>query len=94
MDYQGCNIKVLQHPQGVSIWEPRSVCCSKQGEIFVVNYGYPKALYRYTADGDECLGCVIKGLDDPRGIAITDDGQQLFVVEQNQPVLVKIFQRC
>ena len=59
---------------------------------FVVNEGDPKAVYQYTADGDQCLGCVIRGLDDPSGIAISKDGQKLFVAESITKE-VKIFQR-
>ncbi|XP_072042741.1 E3 ubiquitin-protein ligase TRIM45-like [Amphiura filiformis] len=92
MDYSGNNVKEVQPPQGVTNWKPVFVCCSRQGEIFVVNRGIPKAVYRYTADGEQCLGCVITGLDFPQGIAISEDGQQLFVVESSQCV-VKIFQR-
>ena len=95
MDYSGSNVRVVQPPPGVIEWVPFAICCSKQGEIFVVNYGnysYPRTVYRYTADGDECLGCVITGLDNPTGIAITEDGQQLYVAEISQQV-VKIFQR-
>ena len=92
MDYSGNNVRVVQPPPGVSKWEPYAICCSRQGEIFVVNHGDPQAVYRYTADGDECLGCVITGFDDPSGIAITEDGQQLYVAEFSQQV-VKIFQR-
>ena len=92
MDYTGNTVKVVQPHPGVKSWVPQSVCCSKQGEIFVVNYGVPKAVYRYTEDGDKCLGCVVKGLGDPAGIAVTEDGQNLFVVEQWES-MVKIFQR-
>ncbi|XP_072042350.1 tripartite motif-containing protein 2-like [Amphiura filiformis] len=92
MDYSGNNIRVLQPPQEVAAWIPESICCSKQGELFVVNNGKPIAVYQYTADGQQCLGCVIAGLDDPMGIAISEDGQQLFLVEHDQHA-VKIFQR-
>ena len=50
-----------------------------------------KSVYRYTADGD-CLGRIISGLDCPMGMAITKDGNQLYVVEHEQSS-VKIFQR-
>ncbi|XP_072041560.1 uncharacterized protein [Amphiura filiformis] len=92
MDYSGNNVRVVQPPQEVTEWNPWAVCCSQQGEIFVVNYGNPKAVYRYTADGDQCLGSVITGLDDPTGIAISEDGQQLFVAEYGQCAM-KLFQR-
>ncbi|XP_072042775.1 E3 ubiquitin-protein ligase TRIM56-like [Amphiura filiformis] len=73
MDYCGNNVRVLQPPLQVTEWMPYGVCCSKQGEIFVVNLGSPKAVYRYTADGEQCLGCVITGLHYPMGIAISDE---------------------
>ena len=92
MDYSGNIVKVVRPPQAVSYWKPGSICCSKKGEIFVVNQVDPKAVYRYTADGNECAGCVIAGLDGPRGIAITKDEQQLFVVERSQH-LITTFQR-
>ncbi|XP_072042351.1 E3 ubiquitin-protein ligase TRIM45-like [Amphiura filiformis] len=93
MDNSGNNVRVVQPPQQeIAYWKPYSVCCSKQGEIFVVNRGKPRAVYRYTADGKQCLGCVITGLDCPEGIAISEDGQQLFVVEHSQKA-VKILQR-
>ncbi|XP_072041524.1 E3 ubiquitin-protein ligase TRIM56-like [Amphiura filiformis] len=91
MDYSGNNVREVQPPQGVTNWSPDSVCCSKQGEIFVVNGGNPAGVYRYTADGDQCLGCVITGLYYPAGIAISEDGQQIFVAEFES--VVKIFQR-
>ncbi|XP_072041636.1 E3 ubiquitin-protein ligase TRIM71-like [Amphiura filiformis] len=92
MDYSGNNVRVVQPPQEVTECIQYTVGCSKQGEIFVVNRGNPTAIYRYTADGEQCLGCVIRGLDHPTGIAISKDGQQLFVAEYMQHV-VKIFQR-
>ena len=49
MDYAGSNVKVVQPPPGVNRWEPSSVCCSKRSEIFALNLGEPKAVYRYTA---------------------------------------------
>ena len=58
--------------------------------IFVVNQGNPKAVYRYTDDGD-CPGYIITGLNDPPGIAISRHGQQLFVTERFQHA-VKIYQ--
>ncbi len=92
MSYSGTICRMMKSPQGVIKWDPSTVCCSKENEIFVVNDGDPKAVYRYTVDDNECLGCVITGLNNPGGIAISEDGQQLFVTEREQSV-VKIFQR-
>ena len=92
MDFSGNHVREVKPPSGVSKWEPFAICCSKQGEIFVVNRGYQTAVYRYTADGNKCLGCVTTGLDSPWGIAITENGQQLYATESNQQI-VKIFKR-
>ncbi|XP_072041229.1 tripartite motif-containing protein 2-like [Amphiura filiformis] len=93
MDYSGNNVRVVQPPQEVTEWSPYSVCCSKQGEIFVVNGGKPKGIYRYTANGEQCLGCIITGLtNNPAGLAISDDGQHLLQVDWVDCV-VTIYQR-
>ena len=92
IDISGNIIRVLQPPQGVNVWKPRSLCCSEQGEIFVRNEVQPQAIYRYTADGVQCLGCVVTGLDSPVGLGVTDDGQQLLVAEHKQHV-IKRYQR-
>ena len=91
MDYHGNNIRIAKPPQEASRWVPTNICCSQQGEIFVLNWG-DKSVYRYTADGDRCLGRIISGLDDPRGIDITEDGRKLYIVEY-QKAVVKIFHR-
>ncbi len=94
LDYSGKKIQTLQPPPNVTSWRPFSVCCSKQGEIFVVTRGDPKAVFRYTADGSSCLGCIISDsyLEDPISIAVTEDGQKIFLTEPDQN-LVKVFQR-
>ena len=91
MDYNGNNKRNIT-PPNIKKWKPTGVCCSKQGEIYVANSGTPCGIYKFTVDGRQCLGSVITGLDNPQGIAITDDGQQLLVTEFAQN-LVKIFQR-
>ena len=91
MNDSGENVRVLQPPKDAKDWQPTGVCCSNLGEVFVVNHGNPKAVYRYRDDGEKCLGCIITGLNDPFGIAVKKDGQQLFVTECYQNV-VKIYQ--
>ncbi|XP_072042343.1 E3 ubiquitin-protein ligase TRIM45-like [Amphiura filiformis] len=92
MDLSGGNKRKVPPPEGIQNWNPVGVCCSKQGEIFVVNTAPPKSIHRYNADGDKYLGCVVTGLDYPRGIAISEDGQHLFVAEVHQQI-VEIFRR-
>ena len=92
LDYSGGKVRVIQPPAEVEEWEPGFVCCG-QGEIFVSNQGQgkPNGVYRYTSEGDY-LGCVTTKVSNPKGIALSRDGMELFVVarKDNQ---VKIFKR-
>ena len=90
-DYDGNDSRDLK-PQNIIEWNPAGVCCSEQGELFVVNNGNPCDVFKLSADGKEFLRCALSGLDDPQGIAITADGQQLLLTEKSQS-LVKIYQR-
>ncbi|XP_072046041.1 E3 ubiquitin-protein ligase TRIM45-like [Amphiura filiformis] len=92
INYSGQSIKAIAPPPTVKKWAPGYVCCGK-GEIFVVNEssGKPLGVFRYTADGDY-LGCVTTDVTDPRGIALSQDGMELFVVERKDNQ-VKVFHR-
>ena len=92
MDYSGRNVRVIQPPPAVTEWSPGFVCC-QQGEIFVVNEGAgdPTGVYRYTSAG-EYLGCVTTEVINPEGIALSEDGTELFVAEYKDN-MVKIFKR-
>ena len=89
LDYSGNSIQTLDTPPEVKTWKPEYVCCSKTDDVFVVNQGDPKAIYRYAA-GRVYMGCVTTELSEPQGIAISHDDQELFVTERGG---VKIFQR-
>ncbi len=89
--YTGSNWRTIQSPPGVASWIPGPVCCSKQGEIYVINYGETFAVYKYLIDGDLYLGCAIKDLHNPTGIAISDDGKKLYITE-GYLNLVKVFE--
>ena len=81
MDYSGSNVRVLQPPSNVKEWSPGYVCY-RQGEIFVSNYGDSPAVmavFRYTSKG-QCLGCVTIEVTHPQGLALSQDGMELFVV--------------
>ncbi|XP_072044839.1 uncharacterized protein [Amphiura filiformis] len=92
MDYSGSNVRVLQPPPEVKKWLPGNVCC-RQGEIFVTNpaSGDPTGIFRYTSQG-HYLGCVTTEVNGPAGIALSQDGMELFVLEVDD-CQVKIFQR-
>ena len=92
MDYSGGNVRVIQPPAEVQVWTPRFMC-SRQGEIFVSNTGTgkPNGVYRYTSEGDY-LGCVTTEVNNPRGIALSKDGTELFVADYHEDQ-VKIFHR-
>ena len=91
IDYSGKSIHTFPPPPVVNTWDPECICCSKKYEVFVVNQGDPKAIYRYTAGG-EYIGCVTTEITDARGIAISHDDMELFVTEFSDS-LVKIFKR-
>ncbi|XP_072016514.1 E3 ubiquitin-protein ligase TRIM45-like [Amphiura filiformis] len=91
MDYSGSNVKVVQPPPEVKKWNTFYVCC-RQGEIFVVNpAGDPAGIFRYTSKG-HYLGCITTEVKNPRGIALSQDGMELFVVERDD-CKVNIFHR-
>ena len=91
IDYSGKSIHTFHPPPVVNTWAPKCICCSKKYEVFVVNQGDPKAIYRYTAGG-EYIGCVTSEIRDARSIAISHDDTELFVTEYSTR-LVKIFKR-
>ena len=106
MDYSGSNIRTIQPPPEVKEWIPSYVCC-REGEIFVVNgcktagifvfsdhNGDPEGIFRYTAKG-QYLGCVTTEVKCPVRIALSKDGMELFVVDDDgRGGKVKIFQRA
>ena len=89
--YSRKTIKVLEPPSDWDVWEPVSICTSKQGDIFVLNTGNPKSVNRYSADGDY-LDCIILRLHDPRSITMSPDGQELLVADYTDDSIV-IYQR-
>lgn len=90
-NYSGKCLLTFDPPPEVKSWVPRYVCCSKKDEVFVSNLGDPKAIYRYAAGG-VYIGCVTIDVNDPWGIALSHDDQELYVVEFSNEV-VTIFKR-
>ncbi|XP_072015082.1 E3 ubiquitin-protein ligase TRIM45-like [Amphiura filiformis] len=88
-NYSDKCLQTLSTPPEVKRWQPRYVCCSKRDEVFVVNRGDPKAIYKY-AGGRVYMGCVTTEVNDPRGIALSHDDQELYVTEYRDK-LVNIF---
>ncbi|XP_072024137.1 uncharacterized protein [Amphiura filiformis] len=91
--FVGHNARIIESPPGIQSWKPFYVCCSKQGELFVGNQGNPKAVYRYVCTGGEYkyLDCIATMENNPWGIALSADEQELFVVDWVSG-LVKVFQ--
>ena len=90
-EYSGKCIQTLDPPPEINTWKPYGVCCSKTDEVFVVNRGDPKAIYKY-AVGRVYMGCVTTEVNDPWGIALSHDDQEMYVSERSDK-MVKIFQR-
>ncbi|XP_072049988.1 uncharacterized protein [Amphiura filiformis] len=92
MDQSGHNASIIQPPPGIQSWRPVYVCCSKQGELFVSNWGKPEDVYRYVCTGGEYkyLDCITRMENSPWGIALSADEQELFVVDCDSDT-VKIF---
>ncbi|XP_072049926.1 uncharacterized protein [Amphiura filiformis] len=92
MDQSGQNASIILPPPGIQSWIPEYVFCSKQGELFVGNWGNPKAVYRYISiDGEYRNVPCIRMEKQPWGIALSADGKQLFVVDWRSN-LVRVFQ--
>ena len=90
-DYSSKCLHTLIPPPDVTEWVPWYVCCSTTDEVFVVNKGTPKAIYKYTA-GRVYMGCVTTEVNNPWGITLSHDDQTLYVTEESQK-MVKMFQR-
>ncbi|XP_072046659.1 uncharacterized protein [Amphiura filiformis] len=90
-NYSGKYLLTFDPSPEVNTWYPTYLCCSKNNEVFVSNWGDPKAIYRYAASG-VYMGCVTTDVSDPRGIALSHDDQELYVAEWSDKV-VKIFKR-
>ena len=81
---QSChNARLIQPPTGIKTWEPWYVCCSKQGELFVGNWGNPKGVFRYLLTDRELkyIDCVATMDWYPFGLALSTDADEVFVVD-------------
>ena len=93
VDYFGGHARVIQPSPDVEKWDPYFLCCSQQDELFVVCQEYPAAIYRCSTSG-EFLGCVTTDVKDPMGIALSKDGEELYVAEHiPNDTSIKIFRR-
>ena len=88
-DFSGMNARVIHLPPKVTTWCPGYVLCS-EGEIFVSNEK-DGSVHRYTCDGTY-LDCVTRNVVVPRGMAMSNDGNQLFVLDGQKNVMM-IFHR-
>ncbi|XP_072043508.1 uncharacterized protein [Amphiura filiformis] len=78
LDYTGKCLHTIEPPPEVTEWKPTHVCCSTKDDVFVMNQGDPKAIYKYAA-GRVYMGCVTTDVRNPWGIAISHDDQKLFI---------------
>ena len=93
VDYSGVVLNRITSPTADMKWQPRGVCCSDNGEIFVVNSAIGHCgVYHLSSSGKyRPTGHVITDLKDPSGIAISEDRELLTVVDcQNE---LKIYRR-
>ena len=91
VDYSGRVLKEITSPLASLTWKPRGVCCSKNGEIFIVNSANGQCcVCRFTGSWN-FTGCVISELKDPSGIAVSEDGELLALVESSPEL--KIYRR-
>ncbi len=91
LDYSGKVLERIRSPLSGVFWNPRGICYSKVGEIFVTNGKMGQGcVCRYTSSW-QYTGCVISDLKEPYGIAISDDGELLAIVDAWSKL--KIFRR-
>ena len=89
---QGQTIHVLRSP-GARSWIPTGVCTIGKGEdeeVFICNRGLPRGVYRFSLSTGKYLGCVTTDVEEPHGIAFTDD-EKLVVADKT---CVKVFAPC
>ncbi|XP_072051909.1 uncharacterized protein [Amphiura filiformis] len=92
IDYSGKVLNKVTSPVANINWKPKGICCSKIGEIFVVNSAECFCCVCRFTSSSQYSGCVIPDLDTPRGIAISEDGELIAVVD-NYGKKLKIFRR-
>lgn len=93
VDYFGNHPRVILPPEDVEKWHPYFLCCSQQDELFVCSQEYPAAIYRCSTSG-EFLGCVTTSVSDPMGLALSKDGEELYVADHvPNDTSIKIFRR-
>ena len=91
VNFSGKILRIIRRPPGASDWQPGSTCCTSEDEIFVIDEA-PQChkVHRYTSQGDY-LGVVTDDVSEAVAIAMSRDGTELFVAEEQD--MVKIFRR-
>ncbi len=91
MDQSGHNARIIKPPPGIQSWQPWYPCCSKQGELFVVNRALRNGgVHRYMlTDGKYKYKDCITKVDYPCGIALSADENNFYMVYLTHAV--KIF---
>lgn len=79
----------ISPPPGVHQWQPTGVCCSDNGDLFVVDWSRG-SVHRYTDNGHH-LDMVCEGLRDPQQIAVSANADVLHVLESGLSHALELF---
>ena len=85
LDENGTHLHTLK-PQ--SSWNPFSICCTSDDEVYIADY-CSGSIHSYSTETGDYIGCITNEVTNPAGLALTDDEDKLVVAENNS---VKIFQ--
>ena len=82
-------LHTLNHPAGVTDWNPRGVHCCKD-IIFIANCAIASSgggIHCYSMSADY-LGCITTGMHRPMGLVITEDGNKMVVAQGRNGVVI------
>ena len=88
LDPNGRLLFTLNSPQGVNYWKPSGVCYHKDINdiVFVANYGGDtdeSGIFCFSTSNGEYLGCSNDDVRCPKGLALSEDATNMFVVVPN-----------
>ena len=88
LDPTGRLLFTLNSPQGVCYWKPSGVCYHKDINdiVFVANYGGDtdeSGIFCFSTSNGEYLGCSNDDVRCPKGLALSEDATNMFVVVPN-----------
>ena len=89
INQSGQVLHTLNHPAGVTHWNPRAVHCCKD-IIFIANCTNASSgsgIHCYSMSTDY-LGCITTGMEYPPGLVITEDGNKMVVAQDYRGVVI------